>query len=108
MHLRFFHYRDSQRRALREGRWLRCFGEVRRRGRDLEIVHPEYRVSDAPPGITISVPRGQVNVNCLQANLTAQTLLSVSAPVAQFSGVVLAQAVISNAYNPAPGNTFGA
>ncbi len=67
----------------------------------------KIEISDAPPGITISVPSGQVGINCLQANLSAATILNVTAPVAQFSGVGVASAVVSGAYNPAPGNTFG-
>jgi uncharacterized protein involved in type VI secretion and phage assembly len=65
----------------------------------------KIEINDTPSG---SVPTGQLDINCLQANLKASTLLNVTAPLAQFSGVVQAQAVISNAYNPAPGNTFGA
>jgi uncharacterized protein involved in type VI secretion and phage assembly len=70
------------------------------------------QVSDAPPGVTISTPSGILTVNCLQANVTASSLLNVTAPMAVFSGVVqvstlLAQAVVGSAYTPAPGNTFG-
>jgi uncharacterized protein involved in type VI secretion and phage assembly len=70
------------------------------------------QVSDAPPGVTISTPTGILTVNCLQANVTASSLLNVTAPMAVFAGVVqiptlIAQAVVSTAYTPAPGNTFG-
>ena len=41
--LRFFHFGQSQQAGLGRGRLLRCFGEVRRNGRELEIIHPEYR-----------------------------------------------------------------
>ena len=72
----------------------------------------QVEISDAPPGITISTQVGMLNINCLQANLTASTVLNVSAPLAVFSGVLqvptlIAQAVVSSAYTPAPGNTFG-
>jgi uncharacterized protein involved in type VI secretion and phage assembly len=79
----------------------------------------QISISDAPPTITISVPAGIVNVNCLEANVTASAALNVtaatlnvSAPIAIFDGVVQAQTLIANAvvgaaYTPAPGNTFG-
>ena len=65
------------------------------------------------------MPAGIVNVNCLEANVTASAALNVtaatlnvSAPIAIFDGVVQAQTLIANAvvgaaYTPAPGNTFG-
>ena len=65
------------------------------------------QISDAPPGITISTQVGILNITCLQANVTASTLLSVNAPIAQFSGIVQASAIIGSAYVPAPGDTFG-
>lgn len=65
------------------------------------------QISDAPPGITISTQVGILNITCLQANVTASTLLSVNAPIAQFSGIVQASAIIGAAYVPAPGDTFG-
>lgn len=89
----------------------------------------EVRLGDAPPsvtiqisignsinigpaGITISTPAGILNVNCLQANVTATSLLNITAPMTIFNGVVqtptlIAQAVVGSAYTPAPGNTFG-
>jgi uncharacterized protein involved in type VI secretion and phage assembly len=72
----------------------------------------EVRISDAPPGITLSVPSGMVNVQCTQASLTANAMLNITAPMTVFSGVVqmptlIAQAVVSSAYTPAPGNLFG-
>jgi len=41
--LRFFHFSGRQAAALKPGTRLRCFGEVRRGPRSLEMVHPEYR-----------------------------------------------------------------
>jgi uncharacterized protein involved in type VI secretion and phage assembly len=72
----------------------------------------EISVSDAPPGITFNVSSGMVNLNCMQASLSASAILNVTAPMTVFSGVVqvptlIAQAVVSAAYTPAPGNTFG-
>jgi hypothetical protein len=70
------------------------------------------QISDTPAGITLSVQAGTLTVNCLQANVTASSLLNVSAPMTVFSGVVqtptlIAQAVVGSAYTPAPGNTYG-
>ena len=69
-------------------------------------------VSDLPPGITINAPTGILTVSCMMANVSAESALNVSAPIAIFEGVVQAQAVIAeavvgSAYTPAPGNTFG-
>lgn len=41
--LRFFHFNNVQKNNLLRGTRLRCFGEVRGWGGDLEIIHPEYR-----------------------------------------------------------------
>ncbi|MCP3850936.1 MAG: ATP-dependent DNA helicase RecG [Gammaproteobacteria bacterium] len=46
--LRFFHFNKQQvaglTRALEQGKWLKCFGEIKRGRQLLEITHPEYRV----------------------------------------------------------------
>ncbi|MEJ2564853.1 MAG: ATP-dependent DNA helicase RecG [Gammaproteobacteria bacterium] len=44
--LRFFHFSVKQQESLVRGRLLRCFGEVRRGASTLEIIHPEYKVSE--------------------------------------------------------------
>ena len=44
MLLRFFHFNQSQKNNLERGKTIRCFGEVRRSGSHLEMVHPEYTV----------------------------------------------------------------
>lgn len=72
----------------------------------------EISVSDAPAGIVLSVPQGKVDVKCVQASVSATTLLKVTAPMTTFSGVVqvptlIAQSVVGSAYTPAPGNTYG-
>jgi uncharacterized protein involved in type VI secretion and phage assembly len=67
----------------------------------------EITIQDTPPGITISTQTGTLTINCLQANITANALLNVTTPVAQFSGVVQATSFVGGAYTPAPGNTFG-
>ncbi len=47
--MRLFHFSQSQKRALEQGTWARCFGEARRGPRALEMIHPEYTVFDAEP-----------------------------------------------------------
>lgn len=64
-------------------------------------------VAASPAGVTVSAPTGMVTLNCLQASINAASVLSVNAPLAQFSGVVQATAIVASAYTPAPGNTFG-
>lgn len=55
--LRFFHFNKQQTlslaRALDEGKWLSCFGEVKRGRQVLEITHPEYRIIDKNQIITV-------------------------------------------------------
>ncbi len=51
--LRFFHFTAAQQQALARGTRVRCFGEVRRGGATLEMVHPEYRL--APEGAPVPV-----------------------------------------------------
>lgn len=40
--LRFFRFSRAQQEALKKGRRLRCFGEVKRGAVTLEMIHPEY------------------------------------------------------------------
>jgi ATP-dependent DNA helicase RecG len=47
--LRFFYFSRYQQAALKKGRYVRAFGEVRFYGRDRVMVHPEYTTHDAPP-----------------------------------------------------------
>ncbi len=44
--LRFFHFSRAQQENLKPGVALRCFGEVRRSGLGLEMVHPEYQLAN--------------------------------------------------------------
>jgi ATP-dependent DNA helicase RecG len=41
--LRFFHFRAAQKQQLGRGTRLRCYGEVRRGFKGLEMIHPSYR-----------------------------------------------------------------
>ena len=42
MDVRLFHFSAGQQSTLREGNWLRCFGEARWVMGSLEMVHPEF------------------------------------------------------------------
>ncbi|GAA4504269.1 ATP-dependent DNA helicase RecG [Pseudaeromonas paramecii] len=44
--LRFFHFHMSQQAALKPGRRLFCFGEVKAGYQGLEMIHPEYKLLD--------------------------------------------------------------
>jgi len=54
LQLRFFHFNEAQHRQLADGRWLRCFGEVRPGPDGLELIHPEYCLFNSRP----SAPTG--------------------------------------------------
>lgn len=43
--LRFFHFSNAQKDALKNATSLRCYGEVRRGAAGLEIYHPEYQAA---------------------------------------------------------------
>lgn len=44
--LRFFHFSNSQKQALKRGQWLRCFGEIKayNKSQGFDVVHPEYKL----------------------------------------------------------------
>ena len=46
VHLRFFYFNAAQQQRLKPGRFVRCFGEVRRGPQTLEMVHPECQLLD--------------------------------------------------------------
>jgi len=51
--LRFFYFSAQQQNGLARGSRIRCFGEVRRGPRGLEIVHPEYRRVESQAGAVL-------------------------------------------------------
>lgn len=68
----------------------------------------QVSLTDAPPGITASLTGGiSIAASAAGVVITAPSILTVNAPLAQFTGVIQASAVISGAYSPAPGNTLG-
>ena len=44
MSIRLFHFNENQRRQLRPGRRIACYGEMRSSSGGIEMVHPEYRL----------------------------------------------------------------
>jgi len=46
LNLRFFHFSAAQRNNLPIGTTIRCYGEIVRGARSLEIIHPEYKQLD--------------------------------------------------------------
>ena len=70
--LRFFHFSTAQRNNLKKGLRLLCFGEVRRNGLQLEMVHPEYRLVD--PHRPFPMERGFVPVYPTTEGLMQQGL----------------------------------
>jgi len=56
--LRFFHFKHQQvqslKRALEQGKSLRCFGEIKRNRYSLEIFHPEYQIIESHQAIPLA------------------------------------------------------
>ena len=44
--LRFFHFSKAQQNMLERGKHLQCWGQIRRVGRKMEMIHPEYQHID--------------------------------------------------------------
>lgn len=68
-----------------------------------------FEVSGAPPMVTVNASSGMLQINCLQATITASSALAVTAPITTFSGVVqvstlIATSVVSTTYTPGVGN----
>jgi ATP-dependent DNA helicase RecG len=82
--LRFFYFSGAQQQQLARGTRLRCFGEVRRGPVGLEIVHPEYRLADAPDKqavVDVLTPVYPATEGIQQGrlrNLTAQALTALA------------------------------
>lgn len=83
--LRFFHFNASQQASLSEGVRLRCFGEVRAGGRQLEITHPEYRrlfansTTEIEDRLTPVYPKTEGVHQTLLRNMAAQVLSQLEA-----------------------------
>lgn len=55
--VRFFHFSAAQKNAVEPGVTLRCFGEIKRGMRGVEMLHPEYKIikDDAGPELAESL-----------------------------------------------------
>ena len=51
--VRQFHFNASQRRGLKRGAFIQCYGEVRSGPTGLEMVHPEYRLIEGPDAVEV-------------------------------------------------------
>ncbi|HEX5637849.1 MAG TPA: ATP-dependent DNA helicase RecG, partial [Gammaproteobacteria bacterium] len=78
--LRFFHFNKQQQAALQPGKFIRCFGEARVGVNTLEMVHPEYRLSDTETSdvveetLTPVYPAGEGVQQATLRRLTQQAL----------------------------------
>ena len=52
VNLRFFHFSAAQKNNLAVGLNIRCYGEIQRGARSLEIIHPEYKPLDQDQPLT--------------------------------------------------------
>lgn len=81
--LRFFHFSAAQKNAVTPGVRLRCFGEVKRGMRGVEMLHPEYKVvKDEGPlevaeTLTPVYPTTEGLKQASWRNLTDQALLEL-------------------------------
>ncbi len=71
-YLRFFHFNQTQQASLTEGVRIRCFGEVRLVGRQLEMIHPEYTTGKL--GAMPDVQETMTPIYSLTEGLTQPTL----------------------------------
>lgn len=76
-------------------------------------MSPKVSIKITSTGIDITAPTGMLNATCMQGNITANSILKITAPMTIFNGVVqtqalISQAVVSSAYSSGvPGNIFG-
>ncbi len=74
-YLRFFHFSQSQQTKLVEGLRIRCFGEVRLVGKQLEMIHPEYTIGKL--GAMPDVQEKMTPIYSLTEGVTQLTLRKV-------------------------------
>ncbi|WP_337879541.1 ATP-dependent DNA helicase RecG [Rheinheimera sp.] len=98
--LRFFHFSAAQKNAVSPGVLLRCYGEVKRGNRGVEMMHPEYKVQkdstepDMAESLTPVYPTTEGLKQASWRALTEQALqyLQRSSPVEYLAPVLGAQA----------------
>ncbi|WP_337842764.1 ATP-dependent DNA helicase RecG [Rheinheimera sp.] len=98
--LRFFHFSAAQKNAVSPGVLLRCYGEVKRGNRGVEMMHPEYKVQkdstepDMAESLTPVYPTTEGLKQASWRALTEQALqyLQRSSPVEYLAPVLSSQA----------------
>ncbi len=70
--LRFYHFSQAQKEALKRGTQVRCYGEVRPGASGLEIYHPEYRALSE--STTVAVEQTLTPIYPTTEGLTQQRL----------------------------------
>lgn len=103
IHLRFFHFSNSQKNHFQAGAVVRCYGEVRVTGLGKEIAHPEYRILENPDApvdavLTAVYPATEGIQQPTLRKLTDQVLrlLGKAQPIAE----LLPQQVMHNSHWP--------
>tara|TARA_Y100000590_G_scaffold460157_1_gene618853 strand:+ start:6906 stop:8969 length:2064 start_codon:yes stop_codon:yes gene_type:complete len=51
--IRFFHFNRDQIKSFKEGKYIKCFGELKLTKNIKEFIHPEYRIIDDPKGLIL-------------------------------------------------------
>ena len=75
--LRFYHFSQAQKEALKRGTQVRCYGEARPGASGLEIYHPEYRaLTDSEP---VAVEQTLTPIYPTTEGLTQQRLRQLTA-----------------------------
>lgn len=78
-YLRFFHFNTTQHKNMAEGLRIRCFGEVRLVGKQLEMIHPEYTVGEL--GAMPEVQEKMTPIYSLTEGVTQPTLRKIISQV---------------------------
>lgn len=84
MLFRMFFFSRAQQQALQPGKWVWLFGEARLGSKGIEMIHPEYRVSESAPDSPVSAsltpvyPTTDGVSQVVWTKITTQVLESVS------------------------------
>lgn len=112
--LRFFHFNQQQQDSLREGTRVRCFGEVRRGQKTLEMVHPEFQPENARSAAVTSQTLTPIypvteglhqlsmrKITTAAIQLLQKTKLTELLPLSERRSISLRDALVT-AHRPAP------
>ncbi|MBK1618064.1 ATP-dependent DNA helicase RecG [Lamprobacter modestohalophilus] len=104
--LRFFYFTRAQVEAMRPGRRLRCFGEVRQGPQMLEMVHPELQSLEQPAGQPDGSVTGPESGSASGSAIDPTTGIEAALKLDQATGSATAREVVPAAVpaaDPAPG-----